>query len=463
MPQLSTYPARSLAKVIGLDSAGRVGLAANAASVPNVAYGGNLNLAVFGHSFAARFHYQYANGTLGTTIGKTSFGGAAWIEALSGGRILMPLSLNFGVSGENTTQMLARCDAAVASAVAQKCSAVLFFGLFNDAVATTAQIATTIANVTAIAQKWTDAGIQFIITGDYPAGSASLTTYRRTGNQLLGFMQIRRWILETLPTLITNVTVFDVWDQVGLWNSTTADVVSGYFDPADQLHPFSPFYRSVYVPRLLSILDRQLAPIQGFRSTSNSESYDATYNRRGNLLSNGMFDGNVSGVATGWTKTDATGITGTATKVVGTNIEWQQVSYTGTATAAGAVSDVRQNLSFTNIAAGDTLSVECLTEHDANAINLRGIELRLVIFDTVGAGNTYESKSFAWTTQGDVIGTSAYTGASALYHRTPDLKLPVGALASGPSGYVAVRAIWDGAVASSAVIRMGKLRLHKTA
>lgn len=417
--------------------------------------------AVFGHSFAARSTYLYTNGVQGFATAKNGYGLSAWTEALSGGRVLMPHELNFGVNGENTTQMLARCDVAVAAAVAAKASFVVFMGLFNDATATTAQIATTIANVKAIAQKWTDAGIKFIATGDFPSGSSTLTTYRRSGSQLQGFAQCRRWMIEVLPTLFNNVIVFDIWDQIGDWKSSLAECITSYFDPADQLHPFNAFYRAVFVPKLLSVLDYQFSTLQELQETSLSEAFDAAFNPRGNLIANGIMNGNASGLATSWTKTDASGITGTASKVAGTNIEWQQISYSGTAAAAGAVSDLRQNLSFSTLAAGDTLVATCVTEHDAGAVNLRGLELRLVMFDTVGGSNTYESKSFSWATAGDVIGNGAFTGANALFHRTLPLKLPAGALASGASGYLALRALWDAAATSSAVVRVGKVRLHK--
>lgn len=421
---------------------------------------------LIGHSFAARGHLMTTNGTLGRQIFKQAYGLPAWAEAMSGGRLRFPYELNFGVNGQTTTDMLTRTDgknvdAAVAAGVAAGAKAAFFFGINNDVTATGAQVTQTISNIRTIARKVSDAGLTLYITGDFPAGSTTNTTNRRTGNQRDGFNQIRRWILERLPREVPNVVAFDVFDRLAVWNSTNGDVVQTYFDP-DALHPWSPFYSEVYVPALLSLILPQFPTAQAVAEASASEPYSATLNPRGNLLMNGMFDGDGgAGLALNWTKTDATGITGTTTKVSFTNGMWQQIAYSGTATAAGAVSDIRQNLNFANIAAGDTLQAECWVEIDAGAVNLRGIELRLVMFDSVGGPNTYEAKSFNWGTAGDKMAVRAFTGANAQFHITPSLPLPAGSLASGTGGYIAIRAVWDAAVASSATVRAGRCRLHK--
>ncbi|MCW5192434.1 hypothetical protein, partial [Burkholderia cenocepacia] len=136
-------------------------------------------------------------------------------------------------------------------------------------------------------------------------------------------------------------------------------------------------------------------------------------------------------------------------------------SYSGTAAAAGAVSDFRQNITLANIAAGDTLQGEALVEIDGGATNLRGVALRIVLFDSVGGSNTYESLSFSWSTLGDKLPARAFTGANVQFHRAMGLALPAGSLASGASGFFGIRTVWDAAVASSAVIRVRNLRLHK--
>lgn len=419
-------------------------------------------VAVFGHSFAARAYLVASNGTMGRAVYKKADGLSAWLEALSGGRLSSPVSLNYGVNGENTTQMLARCDAAVADAVAKGCEAVAFFGIFNDDVSTAAARATTIANITAIAKKWTEAGVIFLISGDFPAGSAANTTFRRTGAALPGTMQVRRWCLDVLPNLMSNIIAYEVWDRLAVSDSLTGDALPLYFQD-DVLHPSSAFYADVVAPVLVQILTGLFPSFQLMPEASNSEVYDATNNPRGNILTNGMLSGNNSGLATNWTTNLASGVTVTSSKVVSVPgpWEWQQSVVGGTAAAAGSATDVlRQTLSgaqFAMISPGDTLQAECLTEIDAGFTNVRGLELRLVLFDNIGGGNTYEAKSFNFGATNDKLTNRAYQ----MFHRTPPLVIPTGALTAGQSGYLALRVIADTAANIAATVRTARMRLHK--
>ena len=419
--------------------------------------------AVFGHSFAARAHVAATNSTYGREIHKGVSGIAAWLEALGGGRIVMPAALNFGVSGENTTQMRARLAAVVATAVAGGADFVTFFGLCNDVLSTAAQRAATIENITAIAKAFTDAGILFCISGDAPAGGASDTTFRRTGDQLKGFMALRRWCLEVLPSLMPGILAYDIYDKVCLPGSTTGDADPRFFQ-TDLLHPSSAFYADAVAPALAPLLLARYPGIVTAPEASNSEPFDAAVNPRGNILLNGMMDGDSSGLANSWNSPGGNGATVTPSKVASADgpWSWQQVVLGGTATAAGGETVVlQQQLNAAQLAmilAGDRLQLDGLVEIDAGFANIRSLYVRFGIFETANGGNTYQARSFTAGAQGvDRLTNRAYK----LYHRTPMLEFPAGSLTAGLSGTVRVVAVADTAAAIGGTVRAGRMRLHK--
>lgn len=427
-------------------------------SLPRLAIG-----ALMGHSFAARSHISATNGIYGREITKGISGAAAWLEALSNGRISMPASLNFGVNGENTTQMRARLDTAVSSCVSGNADFVIFFGLCNDVLATAQQRVTTTDNITAIAKAFTDAGILFIISGDAPAGGNSDPTYRRPGDNLKGFMAVRRWCLESLPSLVPGVLVYDIYDKVSVPNSTTGDALPAFFQ-TDLLHPSSQFYTEAVVPAILPQLLSRYPSIVTAPEASNSEPYDSVINPRGNILFNGMMDGDNSGLATSWSTPGGNGVTTASSKVSSVDgpWAWQQIVLSGSSTSAGGETQViQQQLNASQlsmISAGDKIQLDGLVELDSGFTNIRNIAVRFSIFESANGGNTYTSRSFSTGSVGlDKLANRSYK----LYQRTPVLEFPQGSLTSGLSGTVRVIVVADTAGSISGTIRVGRMRLHK--
>lgn len=448
-----------------LRDAGGLNIAATASRL------GPALIGTFGHSFAARQHLVSNNGSQGVATYLMAYGWSSWLQSLLRGRAIFPYSLNFGVIGQNTSQMLARVQAAVDAHRTAGAWGVIFSGLYNDDLSTAAARATTVSNIQAIAKAFTNAGIVFICTDDYPAGFSG--NVKRTGGQLSGFHNVRHWMLRSLPALVPGAICVPTYGDCTQFDNAGGFWRAGYSDPADYIHPMSPTHALSTAPRIFAAIDKLLPSQTDWMCDDPSDVFDATHNPRGNLLGNGMLTGTGGSVPSGFTGTLAdswtgtkdaslTNITATLSKVAGTNSVWQQLALSGTSGATdGAVTDLRRNFSLSQLSPGDVLRSKCMVEIDGGFTGIRGVESRVVLFDS---GNTYESKSLHWGLAADMMPVQAYTGANALYLMTPDLTLPAafggGALVSG---YFAVRLLSVANASVSATLRLGRAECCKVA
>lgn len=230
-------------------------------------------IAFAGDSITAMAVYSTA-----TAIGNHPYAPSSWLVPMLGQRVRTDHSLNFGVSGDTTAQLLARIDAIAACAADIVC-VLIGTNDVNGAV-TGATLATYKANMIAIVDRLLNAGKLVIVTPPLPRNVATAANRR-----LLHAM--REWTLRLQWSGRRNLRVADASVEYG-------DSLSGTYAPRsghdyDGLHPQS---RGAYeiAKALHRVLDPLLPPVpQGLASAD--DIYDATYNPGGNLLTNGILDG----------------------------------------------------------------------------------------------------------------------------------------------------------------------------
>ena len=161
-----------------------------------------------------------------------SQGYAAWVQAESRARVEFPADLNFGISGDSTTEMLAR----VGTVTASDAGVVVVLGGTNDA-DSSVTLETMIANMQAIVQALVDAGKLVILIAELPRGDPTFTPSQAlsAANQTK-FEAYRQWMLDDVPSLFPGrVIIADVWPLWVIRGST-----AGYVQPGltyDGLHP----------------------------------------------------------------------------------------------------------------------------------------------------------------------------------------------------------------------------------
>lgn len=185
---------------------------------------GASTVVVLGNSITANNTYS------GATYEATGQRGyMTWANILLGNKRLDVLN-NAGVSGENSTQILARLSTDVLAYSPSWC---VVEGPTNDQPSFFTETAT-IANLTAIYTKLLNAGIRVVamsiipLGSDHPSWSQQLVSRHRRINQ---------WIADYCA--VTPGMVFvDAWVAVVDPTQTDADPVSGYYwDSAPAIHP----------------------------------------------------------------------------------------------------------------------------------------------------------------------------------------------------------------------------------
>lgn len=157
--------------------------------------------AVFGHSWAFLCH----SGTAPNSFLKL-WGVAQAIQAKLGGDVVFPQSLNYGVAGNTTAEMLARTDAAIADMQAKGCQMVVIPGLAtNDRTASTITLKDSVSNAVTIIHKFKAAGIQVVLLSDAPRGGASALT----GQALADHKAFYDWQVQSLSKSCAFV---DIWE-----------------------------------------------------------------------------------------------------------------------------------------------------------------------------------------------------------------------------------------------------------
>lgn len=435
MPRASTYPARPLSRLLGVDAAGLVGLA----PAPPPA---NRRVAFIGDS-------RVWQGTLSDSgnFGHAAAGFQSWLRFLTrqrfdydpgfGSTVSTPVNqvaaaggMNFGVPGDKTADILARLPAALAWSNA---AIWVVLGGTNDASGGIGSGVTT-ANLAAIRDMILSSGRSLIFVAEMPRGSATFNANAAplTGTKLANHLRNRQWLLD--QRAVPGVSVADPWrdlaDASSLANSVAGFIVDGVTQ--DGLHQTTP---GAYL-LALSIADQlnAMLPPVDLLPASGADAWSAD-NPTGLLTPNPRLLGGAgtitsqSGVtasgqlADGWTtRFDAasSGLTLGYSKVVSAGRPMQQIVASGTPTAASSGADIlRLPGAVPNVSVGDAIQAIADIEIDAPT-NLKTVSLNL--YDATGArfyGDMMNTMSYA----GDVFPSVNLRG----WMRTPVVTVPTGA------------------------------------
>jgi lysophospholipase L1-like esterase len=422
---------------------------------------------------------SYARGTLVAALGDSitfqntngsalllrATGYMSWASALSNGLLQFSNALNFGVAGDNTTQVLARVPAAITTMKAASVQYCVVHCGTNDIYASpTITHATTVENLAAIYRALIGAAITPIIVPIIPraknATSGSMTTadrqrIQRINNWIRDFAWSSNMVRLADPTIgIVDHSVTN-GDPIGaLTAATTAYTYDG-------LHP-SPRGAYWMGKAISDALQYDLIGISR-RAWSQIDTFDATNNPSGNLLTNGYLTGTAGTAGTGtsgnvassWTARRQSGTTGAITASKGTVATGNGTTYPtqvlACAAAAGSATEVFQLFQqiFSNFAAGDVVVAEC--EIGVSAVGAGSLKevFLLCADDTQNARHLQPETGFYMPDQ-------SWTGVL----RTPPLTVGVGATVITTT----IQATLDGTVGSNAVtLTIGRVKLAKVA
>lgn len=392
---------------------------------------GQRTIAFFGDSISTGY-----SGT--TTLNKISF--CSVVLQLSKQRFSWPQANDFGVSGNTTTQMLARVD----DVLAARPDICIVHGGTNDINGGTISPTTTISNLDAIYDALIAAGITVIAIPILGRTTPALTSTKRNYGQ-----QINDWIRRNQETR-KGLIVVDCGLAFDDPTSTTWAERSGY--TADGLHPnqLGAYYIAKKVVAALDVL----FPSFNIPVTSPADAYHSTENPYGNRLETGtgMFGGtsgsistgDASGtVATGWTLTSSNlgGATCVASKVTladGRNA--QRITLSGNYTGNDRWALLSCGATAGNFAAGDTVETMVEAFVAAGNASIEAIVLRQYITD--GGQNYFYQDGMPWAT--GALPTEAYNPI----FRTPPRTL--GAIPTNVLIYIYIQFV-DVAAVSTAI------------
>lgn len=350
------------------------------------------------------------------TAGAVTFnssGDIVWARALLNGRFYFSDNLNFGVTGQNTTQIRAR----VGSVIAAKPGYCRVLGGTNDAVTgVTYDPTVTWTNLKAIYDALIAAGIVVIACPILPR-SYALSTGTGTAPELAaaqkGWMWVNRMI-RRYAAMAASGSFYVMDADLALLNQANNSFIPIALMTVEGLHPIAAgAYRTGMA--LANALNALLPPAR-LTNICQQETYDATLNPLGTRLPNSQM------VNTGTPGTNGTGVTGTAAsgwapaRTTGANVtavasietvdavtgEGRQVLTLGGTQGSGSTgnSDVisisrNLNVGATAYTPGETLIAECEIEGVGLAF-VRNIALR--VSDQGGATIKYIGMNFSGTT-----------------------------------------------------------------
>ncbi|WP_062237016.1 SGNH/GDSL hydrolase family protein [Aureimonas sp. N4] len=420
--------------------------------------------ATYSHSFEAFGQNRIASGAGFVSIAEPR-GSHFWLQAFMGPRFVAPRMTTGKHGGKSTTFMAddAQLLPFVAECKANRINTVLFFGVVNDSISTLSDTDRLIANITKISKAITDAGILFLITDDLPAGPGSTTSYTRDASKLAGLNRYQRWAMFELPNLNPLVLPIPIYHRfVNRAGTTGVPVDNSMFDGADLMHPNVKGHARYALP-IYNVLNALFPARPELANIDNASGYNATLNKRGSLIGNGMMDGdNGSGRSTNWgSGGPASGLTAVMSKLVdpdGTPV--QQVAISGTATAVGDFQFTRTS-GTGNFEPGDTHFGEAYilikkSDTATGYVNLRGVLLQ--------AACSHSSPSANYNGQaGNVIANdpfptdldwSQFNGGKGLYFRTPEEVIGASWPATSPFCQLTIKLTIDAAAATDIVMQV---------
>lgn len=367
-----------------------------------------------------------------TQFYRNARGYMTWLNFYCGQCFETDTSLNFGVGGYSTTDVIAQLSAIVTAA-----PDVVTVLIGTNDLPGSRTVASITADLNTIYQTLGAAGIKVVAIPILPrAGSAGsdwtgLTTAETTvaRNKLNAVNNyIRRYNLSnpTYKIIVAETYKYDVD-----YASATGDPLTGR--RVDGLHPNIPGHERIGWG-LFESLQSILPSFSYGQWLTPSDVFDATNNTRGNLLTNGFLAGTGGGVGSGTSGSVAaswglsrsgSNITAVASKQTlgadGSTAGAQRIvaSTTGTSgTGTLETITLTQTISA-NIAAGDTVVAACnLSGSTLSGNNLVSSQLRL----SNAGGTSQNSYGLAGTGLTDLMPTIPYAGLVS----TDPLTLPTG-------------------------------------
>jgi lysophospholipase L1-like esterase len=292
-------------------------------------------------------------------LGNSAKGYLTWANIALGHRL--SVIRNAGISGNNSTQMLARIDADVIAYSPGWC--VVESGMPND-IGSGFTIATIIANHKAIYDKLAAAGIRVVVCTSLPYG---LSTALSTRQQQHSFNAWAKAYARDNGHVLCDwgSAVVDPASSTGLWLPNYSDgVTSG----TDGVHPTPP--AALKMGKVLAAaLDTHLPKLAGeWLPTSSADPYNLLGTMGYQVGTSGTVTAPGTGqVATGWTIYNGTTNAFSASKVArtdGVNGEWQQIAVT-TGNVDGLTYKAQNMNVGTDFNVGDTIL--CAFEYEADA------------------------------------------------------------------------------------------------
>lgn len=368
------------------------------------------------------------------------------LQLVSGGAIICPRSCNYGISGQRTWEMLARVDTAVAGMQAAGATLVVLLMSTNDRGAAGITHVDSIANITAIKDKFLAAGIAVVIVAEEPRGDTTFTAQRLSATLLKEHMMVRRAIMG----MHNGRTVFsvDAWSKFADLASANGDALLGY--TADGLHANGilnhKLARSIWDGHLSKIL-----PAYSWAPAGVADEYSAI-NTAGAINLNpcmtgtgGVLGASMTGqMATSWTGAAVpANATIAASKVTGANGEAVQqfvIGSTGSITST-AIDLCRRdtNVGTNDLAVGRKVRAVACLDIEAGATGLYEIDV-YVAANTLTTRCGSQAPTFTETRlQTDAVSDGVYI--------TEAITIPAGATAVR----LGVRAYFAGGTASATV------------
>lgn len=313
---------------------------------------------------------RLANGTFVSANQKNVFnkpmGPQTWIQSYSNGRVIFPWNFNFGVSGDNTIQMMARQDAAISAMKNAAIDTVLCIWGTNDPSGGIA-LETTKRNIILMVEKFQKNGIRIVAISESPRGG--MYSYN---NQTLydNHLNLHNWQQNVLPAY--GVFPVNVWDATVNPSSPAYEPIAEYY--YDNLHPS--IRGAALWGKLAWEQAFRLLFLKPSRLYSDSVLYSASTNPTGSVTKNALLTG-TSGSITSNANPTAGSVIATNWNAEGDNLGSIQVSFYKESNTIGEKQCIRiqgtsgsnaptlafyQDLDLSLLTNGDQLEASCYLE-----------------------------------------------------------------------------------------------------
>ncbi len=315
----------------------------------------NNKVAVIGDSIA--YGNTFATATYTKAYAK---GYINWASYLGRQRWTFDHENNFGIAGDNTNDVLARVDAALAATTA---GTVILDCLTNDG-PNSVTLAQSKINYSLLVNKILAKGKICVCVTPRPR-DITASGLTMTATQYRDHLARRDYVLS-LHNPMAGVYVVDMWRYLADPASTNGAAKAGF--SYDGVHPSvsGAYWAGLALAELFGIArGAGLFPFIDVLVAQNTDIWNASY-PRGCVNSNPMMQGGAT-AATGYTVSGGSGITATGSKVspVGGRTDIQQIVLSGTASANADVFDFYQTISAGNLTIGDQIRAYAEVDYDS--------------------------------------------------------------------------------------------------